>query len=267
LFSGSTNSGIFPITNGAFQQMYGGGYKDIFISKISNNGSNLIFSTFLGGNSFDTISKVELTISDEILVSGMTYSFDFPSTIGVYQPLHSGGLDVFISKLSNNGSNLIFSTFLGGTNDDYSYTMNVLPNGNLILPGFTHSLGFPITLNSFQQLFGGGSNDVFVSLISNDGTNLFYSTFLGGSDNDYSLENKVKLIGCNLYMSPTVHSIDFPVTTGVYQTIKTHIDDTPVVLKMSLCDEDYVDLRDTSNCFAQNIPFSCSLRRRYLVRW
>jgi gliding motility-associated-like protein len=255
---GYTESSNFPTTPGAFQTTWGG-IQDVFISKLSSNGTNLVFSTFFGGNDADSPVFIEVNPLGGIIVAGYTASSNFPTTPGAFQTTWGGGLiDVFISKLNSSGTNLIFSTFWGGNGSEYLSFMEVNPLEEIMVVGYTGSSNFPTTPGAFQTNWG-GQDDVFISKLSSNGANLF-STFLGGNAADYSLDNKVKLIGCNLYMSPTVHSMNFPVTSGAFQTNKANNGDTPVVLKMSMCDDiDPNLLQDSSNCTINQIPFPAPL--------
>ena len=112
-------------------------------------------------------------------MTGETNSTDFP-TVNPIQPASGGGSDAFIAKISADGSSLIYSTYLGGSNTDLPHDIALDPANNAYVVGVTHSSNFP-TVNRFQPSFAGGSEDAFVAKINASGSAFVYSTYLGGS--------------------------------------------------------------------------------------
>lgn len=255
ILTGRTSSANFSVTPGVFQSTYAG-FGDIYACKLSNDLSNLLFSTYLGGTDWDFINSMTLDLSENILITGFTDSQNYPISIGAFQTTYGGNRDAIVSKLNTDGTNLIFSTYIGGSNSDLGNTCINTSTGGTLVVGLTRSANFPTISGAFQTLYGGlGYDDLFVCELNNNGSNLSYSTFLGGDNADYGYNNN-KLVGCNLYMSPTVHSMNFPVTPGAFQTIKPHTEDTPVVLKISMCEDVDSDLlNDSSNCTINQIHF------------
>jgi len=92
--------------------------------------------------------------------------------------------NAFVSKLNQSGSALVYSTYLGGSNDDHGFGVAVDPAGNAYVTGRTASSDFPTTAGAFQTTFGGDGFDAFVSKLNSSGSALMYSTYLGGSDDD-----------------------------------------------------------------------------------
>jgi hypothetical protein len=174
---GRTTSIDFPLKD-AFQDHINGS-SDGTISKFYPNGS-LIFSTYLGGSAQEVPTDVAVDSEDNIIVAGITGSEDFPLK-NAFQSNLGGGLegnaDCFITKISEDGQSLLFSTFFGGTGSDWCYTMNVDSNDRIAISGATTSTDFPL-LNPHQST-NSGSLDIFLSLFEADGQSLLFSTYLG----------------------------------------------------------------------------------------
>ncbi|MFX0095391.1 MAG: SBBP repeat-containing protein, partial [Candidatus Hodarchaeota archaeon] len=177
---GETSSTDMPLLN-AYQTFEGG--SDIFIAKFSPDGQSLLYSTYLGGNSQDTVIDIDLDGADNILLTGFTQSTDFP-TVNPYQSSRSGAQDAFISKLSSDGQTLLFSTYLGGNEDDRGWRVAFDPSGNIIMAGYSFSTNFP-TANASQPAYGGGQCDFIIVKFSPDGQALQFSTYWGTSGNEF----------------------------------------------------------------------------------
>jgi len=173
---GETGSTNFSCVN-AYQSIYGGGYRDAFITKFDSSG-NVIYSTFLGGNSTDIAYGISTDSFGNIYIVGYTASDDFP-LMNAYQTEKAGGGDVFIAKLNADGNALLFSTYLGGLEADKGMEIAVDQIGNAYITGWTRSTNFP-TSNAFQNSHAGGQEDGFISKLNTiDGT-LVYSSYIGG---------------------------------------------------------------------------------------
>jgi hypothetical protein len=143
--TGDTNSNDFPSTAGAFQTTSGGNV-DAFVSKLNSTGSALVYSTYLGGSSYDYGFGIAVDSSGNAYATGLTTSSDFPTTAGASQTTFGGGRgDAFVSKLNSSGSALAYSTYVGGTNYDYGYGVALDSSGNAYLAGGTYSSDFPTT--------------------------------------------------------------------------------------------------------------------------
>ncbi|MHA2336100.1 MAG: SBBP repeat-containing protein [Candidatus Hodarchaeales archaeon] len=206
--SGITRSSDFPVLN-AYQATYGGEV-DIFLSKFSGDGQ-LLFSTYLGGADDEYIAEILINEDNSIFIGGSTRSSDFP-ILNAYQVTHGGERDIFLSKFSNDGE-LLFSTYLGGADDDSITHMLIDENSKVYLGGQTYSLYFPV-LNAFQRIKM-GSNDIFLSKFSTDGE-LLFSTYLGGA-NDDSITHMLTDENGDIYLSGQTYSLYFPVFKA-YQT-------------------------------------------------
>ena len=234
----------YPTTLGAFQEDWGGGatfyVADVTISKFSSDGTSLIYSTYLGGTNEDLPYSLIVNADDELIVYGSTGSSDFPIVAGASDETFNGGSyvtvdyvltftsgsDAYIAKFSVDGSDLIGSTFIGGTSNDaindgttaYNYgdhargEVNVDIYGNIYLAGSTKSPDFPVSADAFQNTFG-GTQDGFVAKFNPDLSDLIWCSYVGGSSADgaYSIKqmNGEKFIICG-----GTSSTNFPTTAG-----------------------------------------------------
>jgi hypothetical protein len=183
--AGSTRSSDFPTTPGAYDTSFNGGTNDAFVTKLSAEGSTLHYSTFLGGTGADyAYGGVAVDASGCSYVAGGTGSSDFPTTLGAYDTSFNGSMDVFVTKLSADGSALGYSTLMGGTADDLVSGIVIEGAGNAYLTGYTYSSDFPVTPGAYDTSYNGGISDVFVATLGAGGSTLGYSTFLGGTGGD-----------------------------------------------------------------------------------
>ncbi|MGD2088081.1 MAG: SBBP repeat-containing protein [Candidatus Aminicenantes bacterium] len=209
---GHTSSSDFPLKN-AWQNNYGGGQFDVFLTKFEPDGSDLIFSTYLGGSGYDHDFGLAIGNSGSVYVGGFTDSTDFP-TMNPYQENNAGNEDIFISVFNSDGSQLLYSTYLGGTADDQHGALVLDSSGYIYVGGTTYSSNFPTKVP--YQSTKKGSNDAFLSILSPGGTDLIYSTYFGGSGWDRCLNIAWHSSG-NIYLAGNTDSPDFPVVNS-YQT-------------------------------------------------
>ena len=137
---GYTTSSNFPTTLGVYDEDYNGGGEDGFITKFDNNLTTLLASTFIGGSAAERGQDLVL-YKDEIYIVGKTLSPNFPIIPGTYDDDYNGGTehgDMFVSRLDSNLTTLYASTFLGGTDDEKPFGIEVDISGNVIVGGFTH---------------------------------------------------------------------------------------------------------------------------------
>ncbi len=211
--TGITSSLDFPTTN-AIQATFGG-YTDVFVTKLNANGSGLVYSTFLGGNSGDYGSGIAVDSAGNAYISGATSSTDFP-TVNAIQPAFGGGSgDGFVAKINANGSALVYSTYLGGSDNDNSSGIAVDSAGNAYITGTTSSSNFP-TLNAIQPAYRGGDGDAFVTKINAAGRAV-YSTYLGSKDYDQGLGVAVDSAG-NTWVAGNTDSTHFPTVNAIQST-------------------------------------------------
>ncbi len=202
--AGTTTSPDFPTASA-----FGGslsGLQDGFVSKLAPDGSALIFSTFLGGANTEEIRGLAVDGSGTVTIAGSTDSTNFP-TSGPFQASNRGGSDAFVARLNEAGSGLLFSTYLGGSANDYATSLAVDPSGSAYVAGYTISNNFPVA--SPSQAARAGDYDVFVSKLSAGGNALAYSTYLGGSSTDAAFGIAVDSSG-NAYVTGYTLSTNFP---------------------------------------------------------
>ena len=162
-FSGDTGSTDFPITANAFQTTNAGG-RDAFVAKLNASGSALVFSSYLGGSGNES-GVIAVDASGNTYVGGWTNSRNFP-TVDPIQPEYAGGPgwgDAFVTQVDPAGSQILFSTYLGGTNDDPAWDITADDVGNVYVVGSTESGDFP-TVNPYQD-YNAGGGDAFVAKI------------------------------------------------------------------------------------------------------
>jgi parallel beta-helix repeat protein len=219
---GETLSDDFPTTDGAYDTSYNGEgyyevYHDVFVSVLDPTLSSLSHSTFLGGSDRDYGCAIALDDTGSAYVTGETWSSDFPTIAGGYDTSHNGSPDIFVSVLDPTLSSLSYSTFLGGSDWDYSNAIALDSDGNAYVTGETPSSNFPTTTGAYDTSRS-EERRVVVSVLDPTLSNLSYSTFLGGRDWDYS--NAIALDGDgNAYVTGETSSGDFPTTAGAYDEI------------------------------------------------
>ncbi len=169
------------------------------------------YSTYLGGAGTDQGYGIAVDDSGAAYIGGSTASANFP-TVAPFQSLSGGNSDGFISKFSSTGTALVYSSYLGGSADDYGYAIVLGSDGAAYLAGKTSSTDFP-TINPYQSAFA-GMTDGFVAKFSSTGSDLVYSTYLGGVKGDtvYGMAES----GGEVYLAGATGSSDFP-THNPYQ--------------------------------------------------
>src|SRR2546422_827769 len=214
--TGQTGSLDFPTTTGAFRPSFAGGFIDAFVTKLNPTGAALAYSTYLGGTGDEDGFGIAVDATGNAYVTGITFSPDFPATAGTFQPSSPGG-DAFVTKLNPSGAALVYSTYLGGTGSDVGFGIAVDSFGNAYVTGQTFSSDFPTTEGAFQTTFGGGGGfDAFLTKVNPAGAALVYSTYLGGTSDDFGLGIAVDNFG-NAYVTGFTGSLDFP-TLGAFQS-------------------------------------------------
>jgi hypothetical protein len=204
---GNTKSSDFPTTDDAFQKDYLGDY-DIFITKFSSNGS-MIYSSYLGANGEDIIKDFDLD-SSNFIIAGRTTSTSFPVTASsADQPVIGGGADGFLMRLSVNCSTVLYSTFVGGNNNEGINEIDIDTQDNIIVTGTTQSENFPITTDAYQSSISSTDDDIFIAKYNSSGQKI-YATYFGGSHADYSFGLATDSVG-NIIISGTTLSADFPI--------------------------------------------------------
>jgi len=255
LVSGNGSGSGYPTTTGAYQTTFAGGtggFKtDMAITKFNSNGTALIYSTYLGGNGNEIPHSLVVNGNNQLYVLATTSSTNFPISSGAFdgtfnggntisgtgvnsnssQIQYTGGSDIVIAKFNANGTNLIASTYIGGTgndginmsdtlqkaySDEFRGEIIVDQNDNCYVATSTASSNFPI-VNGFQTTFGGGLTDGVIFKFNANLTNLLWSSYIGGSSADaaYSVQFDPNY---NVFCTGGTKSTNFPTTTGVIHT-------------------------------------------------
>ncbi|MHA1673932.1 MAG: SBBP repeat-containing protein [Promethearchaeota archaeon] len=197
---------------------------DMVITKIAGDGQTLIFSTYLGGSDDDWATDVCVDSNDDILIVGSSSSDDFPVSNAFQATNHGGGLanlDIVLVKISGATNEIIFSTYFGGTQDDWGYAIAVDSDDNFIITGSTYSSNLPLQ-NAHQTLNLGGVS-AYISKFSSDGQGLIFSTLYGGRDNDWGVD-LVCDSNDNIILTGGTMSSAFPTVEGIVNDFKGGID-------------------------------------------
>jgi len=220
---GSTWGTDFPTTVGAFQTTKPScTLPTPFVTKFNPTGSALVYSTYLGGCN-DSGAAIAVDAAGNAYVTGTARSA-FPTTPGAFNTYNSGG-SAFVTKLDPTGSGLVYSTFLGGSFDDFGTGIAIDSTGSAYVTGWTASIDFPTTPGAFQPVYGGGGGEAaFVTKLNPDGSGLVYSTYLtGGEGSGHDHGSGIALdVDGNAYVAGVSNPFPgrpttFPTTAGAFQ--------------------------------------------------
>ena len=229
-------NGRYPVTTGAFDVTFNQGQGrepanlacDITISKYDSTGATLLYATYLGGNDDEYPHSLVVDRNDNLIIFGTTYSFDFPLGADPPQPIKSSGTDLILVKLTEDGSGLIGSTFLGGSAndglnqssatkyfyaDDFRGEVNIDTNNLIYIASTTASSNFP-TKNAFQGGSGGGQDGVLACFSANI-DELLWASYFGGSKDDAIYSVDIAANG-DLYISGGTASTNLSKTDGSF---------------------------------------------------
>lgn len=213
--AGVSTANDFPTRN-PFQASNKGGTADVIVTKLNATGSNIIYSTYLGGSQNEILRGMAVDVAGNVYLTGLTNSSDFP-TSKAFQAKNAGGsADAFVSKLNAAGNGLVYSTYLGGASTDGGHAIAVDAQGSAYVVGETLSDDFP-TASALQPRYGGGTRDGFIAKFNPAGSALVYSTYLGGPDFDQANGVAVDSSG-NAYVAGDTQYSSFPTTPGAFQT-------------------------------------------------
>lgn len=229
--TGATSSSNFPTTPGAYDRVCGTdgtcnitpggisyGSPDVFVSKLSPNGDSLIYSTYIGHSKIETGNSIIVDAVGNVYVGGSTSS-TFPTTYGSFDQTPNGEDDAFVLKLNAIGSNLLYSTLIGGTARDEITGIALANDGRLIAVGNTMSSNFPVSSDAFDPNFNGGSSylgDSFLFVLDDNGSSREYATYLGGENDDGSSDVAIGPFD-TVYLAGTTSSTNLPVTSDAFQ--------------------------------------------------
>ena len=205
--TGYTHSSDFPLLNSLSNRT---GYSDVFVTKFNSTGNGLLYSSLIGGEDADTGLALTVDSQGVAYIAGVTVSEDFPTISALdYSPndvADFGPNEGFVFALNTSGNGLVFSTYVGGSDSEVFYDIQLNAEGNVWVCGFTESNDFP-TRNSYQD--HGGLKDGIIFELASNGSTLLFSTFLGGQSGDtcYSMEFDER---DNLFVTGTAYADEFP---------------------------------------------------------
>ncbi len=242
--AGETNSSDFPSSAGSYQSTCGSDtkcnatgtgaiYTDAFVTKINAGGTSVDYSTYVGGSSDDYAFAIAVDSAGDAYITGETTNDDtttspavaYPTTSGAFSTTYNSAAtsNAFVTELNPTGSSLVYSTFLGGSTQDFGGGIAVDKFNNAYVTGPTLSTDFPITANAFQTKLNttgqSGHSDAFVTQVYAGGEFLGYSSFLGASgDEDAAQSGAVGVIALdssdNVWVGGSTNSAHFPTTAG-----------------------------------------------------
>ena len=253
--AGQTTSLNFPVANPVQSAPSSNSCSDGFVTKLNPAAPSFVFSTYLRGSQCDMAQAVAVDSSGNVYVTGTTGSNDF-LIANAFQPTFSGPLfsggDAFVTKLNSNGA-MTYSTYLGGSNAETGFGITADSSGHAYVTGVTQSTNFP-TVNPIQASNGGGnsfsSGDVFVTKLSDGGSALLYSTYLGGTG--FEQGRGIALDSANnVYITGTSDSGDFPLVAGALRTRSPMYKSTDGAASWS---NDNYGFTGTVSSFFQTIP-------------
>ena len=264
---GTTGSDNFPVSDNAYDKTFNGGNDitydnvvefpqgvDIFITKLSENGTQLLASTFIGGNKNDGINwrnsyqshimdgngalyynyadgargEIILDKDNNVYVGSNTFSSNFPIKNG-WQNLLGGQQDGIVFKMNNDLSQLIWSSYLGSDKDDIINSITINENNEVYVGGGTQSQYFPTTHNAYKPYYLGGITDGFISHFSNDGKILLASTFYGSDQYDQVFFVRTDK-SSNIYIAGQTKAKD---STLIYNAAYSHYNSGQFIAKFS----------------------------------
>jgi hypothetical protein len=226
-FAGTSNNNTYPTLN-AYQSTWTAGsdpqygnYEDAVVTKVNPTGTGLVFSTYIGGTGKDYANGIALDNSGAVYIIGYTSSSNYP-TANPFQLAFAGGTyDSFVTKLNPAGNSLAYSTYLGGTKDDYGYAIAVDSSGNAYVLGDSHSGNYPL-VNPVQTqggsdpvIFSGNFPDITVAKLNPAGNALLYSTYLGGSNERNSGSAIAVDSSGNAYVTGYTLATNFPAANAL----------------------------------------------------
>ncbi len=214
---GWTSSEDLPITNNNIDDDYSGGDISAFLFKINPMMSQLSYSTYISTAEDDRINGLDVDEAGNAYITGMTRSDEFPLSSDPLDSTYEGSSECFFMKINSNCNQILYSSFLGGSDGEGGYGLELDSDGNIWLTGITYSDGFPATSGVYQTTNKGGG-DIFVTQLNGTDFTIMKSTFIGGSSRDGPIDmvldpfNRVTIVG-------DLSSMDFPVTSDAIQSV------------------------------------------------
>ncbi len=226
---GRTFSLDFPVVNPIHPYH---NFSDVIVAKLSATGNSLIYSTYLGGSSYEWGLGIAADASGSAYVTGYTLSTDFPTQNALEATLEDS-VDAFVSKLSSDGGSLIYSSYIGGADFDFGQAIAVDDTGCAYIAGSTWSTDFPT--HEPIQITSGGESDVFVAKLSIGGDSLVSSTYIGGLKSEGGTGIVLDASG-NVFVAGYSYSGDYPTLNPLQGPIADGKGDTFLTKLSANCD-------------------------------
>ncbi len=219
--TGYTSSIDFPVASAIRRTLTSG--HEAFVVKLNSSGTALIYSTYLGGGTWDSGTAIAADAAGNAFVAGDTQSRDFP-LLNPAQSSFGGQTDAFIAKLAPAGT-LSFSTLLGGSGSEHAGGIAIDPAGSVYVAGGTTSANFPL-VNALQGAIR-GNQDAFVTKIQSSGSAFLYSTYLGGTGLGFVEQANAIAVDAagEAFVAGVSNSADFPTTTSAIRTVYNSMQD------------------------------------------
>ncbi len=224
IITGQTASENYPLKGKLFSD-YNGSKPNLFLTKLKSDGSDILFSTIIGGAENDYPMDIAVDRNNNIFVIGMTKSNDFPVSPSAFDISHNNGDDAFLFKVSSDGDSILYSTYIGGSDKDWGRGIVIDKSGRAYITGCTKSTNFPVSENAYDKTFNGAGTeswawgDPFLLVMNAEGTQVEYSTYFGGSGDEeaygIAMDNKGDIYICGI-----TSSNNFPTTEGAYDRTK-----------------------------------------------
>jgi hypothetical protein len=223
--SGWTYSTDFPVTSGAYQATSPSNF-DLLVAKLdptATGSAQLVSSTFIGGSTADGVIDMAIDATGKVYLTGFTDSDDYPTSAGALAATRGGNVDGFVTTIdlaATGASQLVYSTYLGGTDFEQSGGIAVDASGRIVVAGITASTDFPTTSDAISTAPSPGSYDATVTRLdpsASGSAQLEYSTLIGGSS--YDIGYSVAVDGSSgIYLTGYTISTDFPTSSGAFAT-------------------------------------------------
>lgn len=218
IITGETHSQDFPTSEALDNHL--DGVSDAFLLKLNASGNGIYYSTFLGGARGERGNSLIIDPQGDTYIIGTTSSHDYP-VANAYDDSFNGENDCFITKINPSGDVLLYSSYVGGSDTDRASALAIDAFGNAFVTGFTESSDFPVVKaydSTYNDRFGA---DCFVYKDNCRGEGLSYSTFIGGSSEEYSTSIAIDSTG-EVYVVGTTSSTDFPIIDSTYNSTSPH---------------------------------------------
>jgi fibronectin type 3 domain-containing protein len=223
--AGNTRAEDFPIKGPAISTELDG-YQDNFLVKLSNDGSSLLYGSYIGGNESEGTRNVHVNSAGEVYIIGITYSGTLPTTPNAFMRRLAKKPDAYAVKLDSSLSKIVYCTYIGGTGRETNMISRIDPSGNVYIGGQTNSHDFPVSPGAYSTKKMGDEYgyDCFVFVLNHNGTERLYATYLGGREAEEIQDIAVGKNG-SVYITGSTVSEDFPLTSNALRSNLTESED------------------------------------------